>query len=105
MQLADYNQTEPFIHNPSWAATYDRPDGAVVLFSNSCCPVSFSMTIPVPLAIKFCRQFSELTGQKAGAPTFLFALHYRGCSRLQYPTDRGLPSAFGWGLIGAAIPH
>lgn len=63
------------------------------------------MTIPAPLASKFRRQFSELTGQEVGASAFLFALHYRGCSRMQIQTDRGLPSAVGWGLIGAAVPH
>ncbi len=77
----------------------------MVLFSNACCPFNFTMTIPAPVASKFRRQFSELTGQCVGAPTLLFALHYRGCRRLQYPTDRGLPSAIGWGLIGATIPH
>ncbi len=106
LQCADCIPTGPIIDNPSWAATFVRPDGGVVLFSNPCCPFSFSMTVPAPLASKFCRQFSELTGQEAGASTFLFALHYRGCSRMQVECSRTrLPSAVGWGLIGAAIPH
>ena len=95
----------PIIHNPSWAATRDAPDGAIIMFNNSCCPFSFSMTVPAPLASKLRTQFAELTGQEVGAPTLLFALHYRGCSRMMAATDRGLPSAMGWGLIGATIPH
>ena len=75
-----------------------------MLFSNPCSPISFSISIPAPLATKFRRQFLELTGQSAGAPTFLFVLHYRGCSRMQACTG-GKPSAIGWGLFGATMPH
>ena len=96
---------EPIIHNPSWAATHTTPDGAIVLFNNDSYPVRFSMTVPPPLASKLSMQFAQLTGQEVGAPTLLFALHYRGCSRMMAPNDSGLPSAMGWGLVGATIPH
>ncbi len=98
-------RAEPIIHNPSWAATHTAPDGAITLFNNDCSPVRFHMTVPAHLASKLSVQFAQLTGQEVGAPTLLFALHYRGCSRMMAPTDHGLPSAMGWGIVGATVPH
>ena len=96
--------SETIIHNPSWAATCDRSDGGVVLLSNPCSPVNFSISIAAPIATKLRRQFLELTGQYAGAPTFLFVLHYRGCSRMK-SCEGSKRSAVGWGVFGTTIPH
>ena len=77
--------SEPIIHNPS-------------------SPVTFSISIAAHIVTKLHSQFFELTGQYAGAPTFLFVLHYRGCSRMK-SCEGSRPSAIGWGVFGTTIPH
>lgn len=89
-------------NKPDQMTMYSPPNSPIIISMKDC---DFVFEIPSALAGKFCDLYQNLTGEQPSTSVYLKILHFREWSTTFRLHETGQPSAVGWAVCHATIPH
>ena len=87
---------------PDQMTMYSPPDSPIIISMVGC---DFIFEIPSALVGNFCDLYRNLTGEQPSSAVYLKILHFRDWSTTFQLHKTGQPSAVGWAVCHATIPH